>query len=343
MATDATVLTQESSPSDILKSLTPEQRKTWREKGDLPELPPKKEKIETAPAESSPAAKTAVTEPAGEPAKTPAEPVPAKTEPKAKGAESRIKELLADNKRLNAELETLRKAATPVPAKKTEETAKPHRNDVEEKTGQPKYATDDEFLDARDKYVFEQASKKTREDIADEQKAASIEAQNKLLREKWQNSLKIATERHPDFAKVCEIDSKGAFQNAELKSIKDKGILDAWILDSEIGGQILYYLASHPGEVKRFDSLNPFNASRELTKLEDKLSGTTSASPEKKEEKHAEGSPATKVTGAPAPAATVGGKATAPVDEIEAALKAEDFRRYQKAANEEEFRRKKTG
>ena len=61
----------------------------------------------------------------------------------------------------------------------------------------------------------------------------------------------------------------------------------------------------------------------------------------KKEES---GSPATadkKVSGAPAPAAAVGGKATAPADEEEAATTAGDFKRFQKAANEADWRKKK--
>lgn len=344
MATDVKVLTAESSPTDILASLSRAENKKWRETGEFPDreaTPPKESKTENA--ESSPAAKTDVTEPDAKKAeeKT-AESVPANREPKAKGAEARIKELLADNKRLNAELETARKAPVVAPAK-IEEIAKPHRADVDEKTGQPKYATDEAFEQAHEDYITAKVTKDVEKRQAKAQEDVRIAEQNRLLQQKWQNSLKIAIERHPDFAKVCEIDAKGAFQNAELKGIRSNGMLDAFCLDSEIGGQILYYLASHPGEVKRIDSLSSFAAARELTKLEDKLFTESSAptQPEKKEDKP-EGSKA-KVTGAPAPAASVSGRATAPVDEQAAAIAAGDQRRYMKAANEEEFRNRKKG
>lgn len=46
-----------------------------------------------------------------------------------------------------------------------------------------------------------------------------------------------------------------------------------------------------------------------------------------------------RVTNAPAPASSVGGRATAPVDESEAAVRAGDFKRYRAAENEREWRK----
>lgn len=341
MATDVK-LTADSSPNQILKSMTPEQRKTWRETGAYPEVSEEKvpQETKTEDAESSPAAKPEVSETPAKVTETPAESVPAKEPaPKAaKGAEGRIKELLADNKRLNAEVETLRKTPTVAPAK-IEEIAKPRRNDVDEKTGQAKYASDEAFEEAYDTYLTVKVTKDVEKRHAKAQEESRIAEQNRILKQKWENSLKIAIERHPDFAKVCEIDDKGAFQNAELKKIRSNGTLDAFCLDSDIGGQILYHLAAHPGEVARIDGLSPFAAARELTKLEDKLSAEAPTQPAKKEEKQPEGSK--RVSGAPAPAASVGGRATAPADEAEAAIEAGDFRRYMKAENEKDFRKKK--
>lgn len=339
MASDVK-LTADSSPTQILKSMTPAQHKAWRETGATPEIAEEVKENKTETAESSPAANTVVSEEPAKAAETSAESVPAKHEPSSKpskGAEGRIKELLADNKRLTAELDSARKTPVVAPAK-IEEVAKPRRNDVDEKTGLAKYATDEAFDEAYETYISAKVTKDVEKRHAKAQEDARISEQNRILQQKWQNSLKIAIERHPDFAKVCEIDDKGAFQNAELKKIKTNGTLDAFCLDSEIGGQILYHLASHPGEVARIDALSPFAAARELTKLEDRLSGEAFSQPAKKEEKP-EGSK--RVTGAPAPAASVGGRATAPADEAEAAIQAGDFRRYKKAADEEDFRKKK--
>jgi hypothetical protein len=332
MATDVKTLTVESSPTDILASMNSTERKAWRETGKTPELKDVNAESSTAKEAEKPEQKIS------ESAETKTEAAAVNAEPsvsRGKNAATRIQELLSENKRLASEVEKLR---TPVHAPaKTEEPAKPRRTDVDEKTGLAKYATDDDFLEARDQYVMKMASQQTRQEIAKEENQRRIAEMNKLTQEKWQNSLKLAIERHEDFKKVCEIDSKGAFQNAELKLIKSNSVLDAFILDSDLGGSILYHLAKNPGEVARIEAMNAFAAARELTKLEDKLSGAqpTTQSAETKE------GPNPKVSGAPAPAANVGGRATAPVDEEEAAVKAEDFRRYRKAANEAEFRARK--
>jgi hypothetical protein len=354
MAPDAAV-TVESSPTDVLKTLTPAQHKTWRATGEIPEVKetpketPKESKQSTEVAESSPAAKE-VAAPAAEKtvAEVPAKPAAAAKEPKAKpvGAEARILDLIADNKKLAQELETLRKVPVAAPTKDEKAPVKPSRADVDSKTGQAKYATDDEFLDARDKYVADMASRQTRQDIAKETNDRAVAEQNRITQQRMVNAVKIATERHPDFTEVLKIetkDGKTAFNAPAIKLIKTNGIIDAWCVDSEAGMEILYHLATRPEEVERIQALNSFAAARELTKLEDKLSAPASAAaPAPEVKKVPESSTTPKVSSAPAPAASVSGKATAPVDEEEAAVKSEDFKRFQKAANAEEFA-KRTG
>jgi hypothetical protein len=338
MGSDVTV---ESSPTEVLASLTPAQNKSWRETGALPEpkekaapaaAPPAKEEIETKPAESSPAAKPETVEKKAESA-----PVAEPSKSRGKNAETRIPELLSEIKRLNAELETARKVPAAAPAKKEEALAKPHRNDVDEKTGQPKYATDDDFLDARDKYVADMASKKTRETIAKEASEARIAEQNRILQDKWVKSVAVAKEAHTDFDKVCEIDAKGEFQNAELKKIKGGGALDRFCLDTQRGGDVLYYLAAHPGEVDRIQAIDSLDGITEaLVDLKKKSLETSKAI----EIAEPEGSKPI-VSKAPAPATATGGRATAPADAAEAALKRGDFRSYMREENEKEFLAKK--
>lgn len=354
MATDAAV-TVESSPTDVLKTLTPAQHKTWRTTGEIPESksPPAetketpKEPPKSTEAASSPAAK----EPTEAPAKAtevPAKSAAAATEPKSKpeGAEARIKDLLAENKKLATELETLRKVPVAATTKTEKAPVKPSRADVDEKTGQPKYATDDEFLDARDKYVAEMASHQTRQDIAKENQQRQVAEQNRITQQRMVNAVKIATERHADFAEVLKIETKEVdgksvttFNAPAMKAIKTNGIIDAWCLDSDAGMEILYHLASRPEEVERIQGMNAFQAARELTKLEDKLASPASAATPKEEP--AKGSTTPKVSSAPAPADSVHGKATAPVDGEAAAVADGDFRRFQREANEADFRKKK--
>jgi hypothetical protein len=246
MAPQTAVVTAESSNSEILSSMNAKERATWRQTGELPEAKPKETKeAKETPAESSPAAKTEVTEPEAQKpaAESSAAPVVAEKEHKPnKGAEARIKELLADNKRLSAELETARKAPVIAPAK-TEEVAKPRRNDVDAKTGVALYASDDAFEDALEKYLVATVTanvNKANEKAASESR---IKAQNEIIEKKWFNSIKIAKEKYPDFDQVLDVGDedrngkpvKGVFRNKELKSIKTNGVVDAWILDSEAG------------------------------------------------------------------------------------------------------------
>jgi hypothetical protein len=350
MAETATV-TADSSSSEILASLTPAEKANWRVTGELPEEKPAKEakpKEEKTEAASSTAANTET--PASTSEKTAVEttaaPATAKEEHKPKGAEARIKELLADNKRLAAELETARRTPVAAPAK-VEEVAKPHRNDVD-KTGRPMYATDEDFEKAHETYLTAKITADVEKRQAKANQELRVAEQNKIIEKRWQNALTIANEKHPDFAQVVDIGDevkdgktlKNVFRNKDLKTIKTNGVLDAWILDSEIGAEMLYHFAKNPADIERIQNLGPFAAARELTKLEEKLSGTEPAPPAKKDEPPAESSPRN-VSKAPAPATSVAGKGTAPIDEEEAAVKSEDFRRYARVANANDAAKRK--
>jgi hypothetical protein len=102
----------------------------------------------------------------------------------------------------------------------------------------------------------------------------------------------------------------------------------------------LYHLAKNPGEIERIQSLSSFAAARELTKLEDKLSGTTAA-PAKEEKTETAESSSPQVTKAPAPPATISGRGTAPTDEVASAVKDGDFKAFRNAANREDALKRK--
>jgi len=343
MAPETATVTADSSPSEVLASLNEKEKATWRQTGDLPERPAKeapKEKEET-PAESSPAAKEVVTESKETPpAESVAAPVVAKEESKPKkNAATRIQELLAETKQLRAENEELRKSARPAPAKE-EEVAIPRRNDTD-KTGQALYATDEAWLDARDKAVKEIAKQEARQEYAKQQQEEQTAKHNDLVQKRWLNSIKIATEKFPDWSKKVGLNDKdGKYQDAALKSIKERSVLDQFILDSDIGAVLLYHFSGDQAEIDRIQGMSPYAAARELTRLEDKLSAEVSA-PEKKETKQATDSSTTQVTRAPAPPASVGGRATAPVDEVNSNLKQGNFKAYRETANREDAQRRK--
>jgi hypothetical protein len=222
---------------------------------------------------------------------------------------------------------------------------------VDSKTGLALFATDDAFEDALDKYLSAKITADVHKSVAKAAREASDAEQNKISTQRWLNSIKIATERYPDWAEVVDIgdegDKKNVFRNKDLKTIKLNSVLDAWLLDSDYGALMLYHLAKNPSEIERIQSLSPFKSARELTKLEDKLSTGSTPIPEKKETKEESSSSSTemkRVSSAPAPASSVSGKSTAPIDEIENAVKKEQFRGpngYFAAANREEHAKRK--
>jgi hypothetical protein len=333
----------ERTGTEILKSLSPAQTKKWRETGDLPEAkaePTAEEKAATEKAAADKKAaddKAAADKAAADAAATGKTAEPDKSA--AKPEEARIKELEEQNKKLLAEIETLRKTPPTIAPPKSDAPPKPGRNDVDPKTGQPMYASDEAYQDARDKWVSESASRETRVQLAKEAADAKALEQNKLIEKRLQNSLEIASKKHADFADVLKIetkDGKTTFNADGVKRITLNGVLDAWILDSEIGAELLYHFCKTPEEVDRIQGLSPFAAARELTKLEEKLSGGAAPAPAAK----SEASPAATVKVPPAPASSVGGKGTAPVDEEAAAVDAGDFRRYKNAADAAEARRR---
>lgn len=367
MAIDAKPVTVESSTTEILKSLTPAQMKTWRDTGELPELPKKGE-----PAKKAAAPKTAKTEPAEsstaaketadadstevvEAAETPAESVPAKVEAPSKKpitpAQARIKDLLAEISTLRQENENLQKQLKPV--EKVKAAAKPQRNDVDEK-GVAKYATDEAYQDARDEWIRADATRTTREEIAKENHDRQVMEIRTNQERRLEAQLKLAKERHADFdAKLLpkEIEKDGkkviVYTAEGVKVLKSPGVVDAWILDSDLGVELLYHLADKPEEIQRIQSLGAFAAARELTKLEQQLSQPAKPGSKPNEEtveetEVIEEEPEVKrSSSAPEPATPFRGKDTAPADKEDAALKDGDFRTYMSVANEKDWRKKK--
>ena len=147
------------SPEQIdLSSFSKEQRQEWRNTGKLPE--PKKADAPAA-SEEKPKADSAPAKESSEPEKAEAAPDPESgkhtQEPrKAKaGAEERIKELLAENKRLKAE----REAKTEVKAESS-----PAPQPVQPQFTRPKPTADDKNPDGSPKY---KTLEELFEDVAD--------------------------------------------------------------------------------------------------------------------------------------------------------------------------------
>lgn len=125
--------------------------------------------------------------------------------------------------------------------------------------GMPKqedFETYEEYIDARAMHV-------ARQTVAEQvrmQTEAQRQAQREQLAESFRQRSEEAAEKYDDYDEVIEA-SEVPITNA----------IGHAIMESEIGPDISYYLATHPAEARKIVSLSPVGQIREIGKLEVKL------------------------------------------------------------------------
>ena len=280
-------------------------RTQWLEKGshiepDTPEPEKKAAEVEVAPPEKK------VTE-----IKPP--------EPRMSRSERRIVELLGEVKALKAQIAVPAKEAPKAPAE-VKEAAQ-----VEVKPELKDFADVGQYVEALTAFNTKAAIKEYETKRAKADADAATKKDEDAIRESYLGKVATAKERHSDFDAV-------AF-NPDLP-IKAGSVVDAWILDSEIGMEVLYHLGQNPQELDRINALEPFAQARELTKLELSLS----------EEKKPIVPVGPKVISeAPPPASRVEGAKVTTGDESRQAVIEGDVRAYIAAENEKDNRRSRRG
>ena len=292
----------EDSTGKPISKWSPEEYKTWRETGKTP-------------TKAVPAA-------ADEPAEAQAEgeqPEKADSAPAAKPkqktqqtTERRIQELLQERHELREKLAELSKNGKQQvqtesrPASKLEAPKRPQQKD---------FSTWEDYESALAKHVedladykISQALEEREQKAAEKRKQDEIAQRNREIEKSWMERKTAAEAKHADFAET-------------VKDVPLSDVMDAWILDSDIGAEVLYWLGQNRSDAKRISELNPFKAARELTKLEDKLSGPLAST--------------RRVTQATPPAREVRATATTG-DEAQAAIQRGDFAAYQAIVNRRE-------
>ena len=83
----------------------------------------------------------------------------------------------------------------------------------------------------------------------------TVEAQQKQVTMRWQEQVDAARAKHADFMEVA-LDPK--------LPIPQGSAVEQWVLDSDIGTEILYHLAKHPDELKAIHAMTPVKAARAL-------------------------------------------------------------------------------
>lgn len=314
----------ESSPasSGLPDISTPEARQSWLLKG-----------TPTTPQADSAPAKTPAPE-------KPVEPVTesgteSQDERHSPKAEKRIKELLGRIK----ELERTPVASQPE-APKAE--PKPKVPEVKEPTPpvEPEWGTEGQtwgqYQDALRKYRSDmlQFSKDlagytakveydTREAArADETKKAQEATEKAEQATVWAERRTKAEANHADF-----------LTKAFSPDVPISPVMDAFIVDSEIGPELLYYFGDgHQAEAVAISTMHPIKAARALTAIEMKLAppGESAGTPEK---------PITQK--APPPPTNLGGRGAIPPDPIRAAIEAGDTATYIRLQNEADLSKRR--
>lgn len=239
-------------------------------------------------------------------------------EPRMSRSERRIVELLGEVKALKAQIATPAKPEEKVAEKSAEEKveAKPELKD---------FADVGQYVEALTAFNTKAAIKEYETKRAKADADAATKKDEDAIRESYLGKVAAAKERHADFEAV-------AF--APELPIKAGSVVDAWILDSENGMELLYHLGQNPKELDRINALKPFAQARELTKLELSLS---------EEKKPIVPAGPKVISEAPPPASRVEGAKVTTSDESRQAVMDGDVRAYIAAENEKDNKRSRRG
>jgi hypothetical protein len=329
--------------------------KNYRLTGEMPAdtqeapaaSPEKKETEKSADTEGAPAAsaQAADTAAASAAAETQERKGPAQTKT-ARSSESRQAKLSRENRELRelvARLEgraeaspsaqrEIQQGSQPATEVKGKGRAEPKIDEVDSKTGKPKYATYQDFQNDLRAWDREEALRQFNETSARTQREQQMQQAERTLAEGFTKKLEPARKAHADFDTVA--------LNEDL-IIPRGSVTDGFLLDSEHSGEVLYYLGQHPEILEGFyrdydpktgryvNKITPFAQARELTKIELQLSGKSQSSP------------ARTITQAGRPPNQVSGKGTVSPDAVEQAVKDQDQETYTREANARELARLK--
>lgn len=308
---------------------------TWRMSGKLPSSAD-----DSATSDETPAGDTGKETPASDgsgpstetPAASAADSATAQPQKRGKTKEDtarRFEQILTENKTLKQRLEALERSVTPpAPAASDKPTSQPAaaakpepKIDDVDAQGQPKYKTLADYLAAVRQWDKDQLLTEVETRSTKQQQERARQEQLRIVNEGWNARVEKARTKYADFDDVA--------LNPDLP-IKEGSVADAFVLDSEHGAEVLYYLGQNPDVLATLAKLNPMRQAKALFEIEAKFAKASSA-----------GTPAKTVTSAPRPPHEVGGKGTQSPDEVEHAVKEDDQAAYAAAANRRDIARRK--
>lgn len=175
----------------------------------------------------------------------------------------RIYQLSQERDRLRKEKEELERQVK----KPDEELVEPDRDSFDSL---------EEYYEALSAYREKKAVANFKAEQERKQREEAEEREFQTLSEKWQESREEAADRYEDFDEVL------ATTEAPMTSTMSR-----YYMESEIGADVAYYMASHPEKADKIAKLSPILQVRELAKIE----GTVSAEMERRTDKPVSSAP----------------------------------------------------
>lgn len=203
-------------------------------------------------------------------------------------------------------------AATAAADAKSNAAPRPKIDDVDEKTGQPKYKTFPDYEAAKDQWLQDEAIRKFQETQSKTEKERAHQQAQETISREWGNRCKTAEKDFPDFKEVA--------LNPDLP-IKQGSVVDVFILSRPQGAKVLYHLGQNPDLLDEINAMSPIDAAYALSEIEIKVSGRSSSSS------------ARTVTQASRPPHQLSGKGTVSKDAVVDAVEHQDQGTYQREQN----------
>ena len=243
-----------------------------------------------------------------------------KTEQKpqpARRTQSRQEKLSKENRELRQRLARLEAGPTREtrqesrPAAQTAAAAAPLRPKIDDvdATGQPKYATYEDWEAAKDDWLRKDTVREVQETAAKQQQEQQRQQATKRVAEEFGKRCETARKKYADYDDVA--------LNPDLP-IKEGGVVDAYIVSRPNGSDVLYHLGANPEVLDAINGMNPIDAVYALSEIELGLSAAPAAKP---------------ITRAARPPHQTSTQGTVQRDAIDAAVKGGDAAAYMREQN----------
>lgn len=188
----------------------------------------------------------------------------------------RIRRQAAQIKQLQADLEKERQSKSVEKPQETNSAADdPNEPDIDEllADGTPKFKSVKEFLRVYKQHLIDTGVKPAVAEILRQEREALQKADQQAEAEEVSEKISSTFKGRLDvYRKTLVADTMNA-DIAKVKAFVDqdlpnRGPLADFIVDSEVGPQLVHYFAEHPNEFEALAELSPLRAMRELVKLE---------------------------------------------------------------------------